>query len=283
MEIPLVAGMVSAYFENKPNFMSRQQLAVTKAAHRLPYNLQERKMRLALQLVLVFAWIPLAQADDSDFRVYTEEYPPYNYMEDNQVKGTTTEIVRDILKELDMGPVASNIQLVPWARAYFETRNRKNTAIYTIARTQEREDLFQWVGPVACAKVGIIARKQDHVRLNSLEDISRFNVGVVREDVGHQLLRKMVPGLEMSVTSSSEGNLRMLKEHRIDLFVYDLTVVDDMLHRIDLAPENYESIYVLKEIPFYIAFNPYTNKEFISKFRKAFEKVATVRKLKACN
>lgn len=212
-------------------------------------------------------------AQSSSFQLYTEEYPPYNYQEGKQLHGTTTEMVREVLEKLNIGVDERDILLVPWAWGYSETLNRKNTALFSMARTEEREKLFLWVGPVGHAQIGIVARKEKGIKIDSLDGLKNYKIGVVREDVGHQLLRKMSPDLHLELTNSAESNLRKLKEKRIDLFVYDINVVSHVLLKSHLNPDDFETVFILKEVPFYIGFNLNTDPKLFNDFQKAFQEM----------
>lgn len=238
-----------------------------------------RHIFLALSFLLVTSF---AYAGTDEFRMYTEEYPPYNFWEDNRLNGTSTEIVRAILEKTDLDFSAEDIRLVPWARAYYETLNRNNTAIYSIARTEEREKLFKWVGPIACARIGVVARKSSKVIVDELKDIEKYNVGVVREDVGHQLLRQLLPSLNMDISNSSESNLLKLEERRIELFVYDLDVVNHMLTKVGMHPDDFKTVYILDEIPFYIGFNLETDGALLEKFERAYDEFVKNEQLPTC-
>lgn len=79
------------------------------------------------------------------YQVVTEEWAPYNYEENNQLTGMTTEIVRAIMAvtgdEFD-------IVLLPSMRASHTLKTRPKTILYSMFRTPERESLYKWVGPI---------------------------------------------------------------------------------------------------------------------------------------
>lgn len=239
-------------------------------------------MKLCLILCHCLLFVTCAFADEAELRIYTEEYPPYNYWQEDQLRGISTEVVRDVLERAKLGVSITDVQLVPWARGYNETLHRKNTAIFGMARTKERENLFKWVGPIGCARIGIIGRKCDEIKIRELNDLKDYSVGVVRDDVGHQLIRKELPWFKMDVANSSEANLFKLRSGRVDLFVYDLNAVDYMLRKLSLLPGEFETVYVLLETPFSIGFNLDTDEKVLRKFQKAFDEVVQAEKVMTC-
>ncbi|WP_163031992.1 transporter substrate-binding domain-containing protein, partial [Pseudomonas viridiflava] len=84
-----------------------------------------------------------ARADH--YQVVTEEWAPYNYLENGQLTGMTTEIVRAIMKVTGHG---FTIVLAPSMRASHILKMRPKTIMYSMFRTPAREHLYKWVGPI---------------------------------------------------------------------------------------------------------------------------------------
>ncbi len=79
------------------------------------------------------------------YQVVTEEWAPYNYSENGQLTGMTTEIVRAIMKVTGH---EFTIVLAPSMRASHILKMRPRTIMYSMFRTPEREHLYKWVGPI---------------------------------------------------------------------------------------------------------------------------------------
>ncbi|MEE5116475.1 transporter substrate-binding domain-containing protein [Pseudomonas alliivorans] len=86
-----------------------------------------------------------APARADHYQVVTEEWPPYNYSENGQITGMTTEIVRAIMKVTGHD---LTIVLAPSMRASLIFKMRPRTIMYSMFRTPEREHLYKWVGPI---------------------------------------------------------------------------------------------------------------------------------------
>lgn len=225
----------------------------------------------------------IATAQDIDkLIILTEEYPPYNYMDDGKVCGTATEFVVEILHRIGSKQNRKDIRLIPWARAYHEVLTSKDTLLYVMTRSKEREDVFKWVCPVGVAKIGVIARKRDRVVIKKSEDFERYRIGVVREDIGHQLMRKLVPEKDLDIVNSSEINLLKLKEGRIDMFVYDVQVAAFVLTRLGLDADSFETVYVLEKSPLCIAFNKNIDDAIIQVFQNALDEILKERPPNDC-
>lgn len=235
----------------------------------------------AIVFMLVLSSLASAQ-DLSKLVVLTEEYPPYNYMEDGKVHGLSTEIVLQLLDRLGTGLTREDIRIVPWVRAYNEVLVSKDAILFSMARTPERQGRFQLVGPIGFNSIGVIARKVDRVVIKSPEDFEKYRIGVVREDIGHQLLRKIIPEKDLDIASASEYNLRKLKGGRIDLFIYDVRVADYVIARQGLDPDEFETVYVLDDLPYYIAFNKHADDAMVQAFQEALDQLLKEQSLKEC-
>ena len=97
--------------------------------------------------------------------VITEDFPPFNYYEGRELKGFAVEIVKTIQTRLG---ISNEIKVYPWARGYHFLKTRKNTVLFSTARSKEREDLFIWVGPYAEVKLGFYGKSNRAQKLNSL-------------------------------------------------------------------------------------------------------------------
>jgi len=233
-----------------------------------------RRYIVLLAAALLFQPGYAARALDVDsLKIYTENYPPYNYTEGAVIKGTSTEKVLKILKKLGSSLKRSDIQLQPWARSYETVQHDVNALIYSIAYSAERKKIFKWVCPIGRIKIGLIAAKADHIVIDSPKDLEKYRIGVVREDIGHQLIRKIAPTRNLDVAHSSELNMRKLQNGRIDLFAYDVGVIQFLLPMLNLDPASYETVFVLDEQDLCIGFNKDAKDELVTAFQWALDAV----------
>jgi len=127
--------------------------------------------------------------------LYTEELPPFNYIDRRgNLAGTSVEIVREIAERTNT-PIT--ITLLPWSDAYETTLKRSNAGLFSTARIQSRERLFSWVGPIGEFEYGFYGLKGAESRVDSLDDASKAGlIAVVRSDSRYEfLLRNNVTNL----------------------------------------------------------------------------------------
>jgi polar amino acid transport system substrate-binding protein len=120
--------------------------SVYTAEHRLIGQAGYVKLSTFIQALLCLLLGSLGTAATAaSYQVVTEEWAPYNYQENNQVTGMTTDIVRAIMA---LTGEEFRVQLLPSMRATRVLQSRPKTIMYSLFRTPERESLYKWVGPI---------------------------------------------------------------------------------------------------------------------------------------
>ena len=86
-------------------------------------------------LILLFCNSSYAQT----LTVYTEEFPPFNFTENNNIVGVSTEVVEAVMKTAG---IEYKLESLPWARAFKYAKDQPNALIYSISRRAKRKNLF---------------------------------------------------------------------------------------------------------------------------------------------
>jgi polar amino acid transport system substrate-binding protein len=102
-------------------------------------------VKLSILPAVLLCLLSGAAVRAEEYQVVTEEWAPYNYQEDGQLKGMTTEIVRAIMA---LTGDDFEVMLLPSMRASHILQTRPKTIMYSMFRTVAREPLYKWVGPI---------------------------------------------------------------------------------------------------------------------------------------
>lgn len=201
-------------------------------------------------------------------QIVTEQLPPFNFLEDGIPRGLSTEVVQAVLEETGR---EAEISFFPWARSYRMALSTPNTLIYSIMRTQDREDLFNWVGGIAPYGVSFYSLADNtDIRLTTLEDAMPLTVGVYLGDAKAEYLTQK--GFEnLSTVETDRLNLRQLLLGRIDLMVIDDTVIVDLMRSEGVSPDRVHRALPITDLSghAYMAFNKDTDPALVEEFRKA--------------
>lgn len=122
--------------------------------------------------------------------IYTEEQPPFNYMNDmGQIAGRSTEVVQKIMNRIG---VQYPIHMKPWAEGYNTVLTTNHTALYSTIMTHEREPMFKWVGPIAEVEFSFFTCSDNPVEINTLDDLRKNGkIAVVQSDARDQYLESL--------------------------------------------------------------------------------------------
>ncbi|MBI4806408.1 MAG: ABC transporter substrate-binding protein [Desulfovibrio sp.] len=202
----------------------------------------------------------------------TEELPPFNFMTQDGARGISTDILRLMIEHSGLEDQTEEIQVQPWARAYNTVRNKPCTMLFSVTRTPERDPLFKWVGPIISNRNSLIARKDKHIRLHSVEDAQKHTLGAIRDYAPTQLLLSGgYPADKIETTPDAKSNLIKLEKGRIDLFVYNEVAFQWMVAKHGLNKNDFETVFVLHEGQLYYAFNKDTPDSIIAKLQSALD------------
>ncbi|WP_231870086.1 substrate-binding periplasmic protein [Grimontia celer] len=118
----------------------------------------------------------------------SETLPPFQVIDDDgQFGGRAVEMVQAILDEADFD---SPIDVMPWARAYKTAQREKNVAIFAIAFSEKRKDLFHWIGTLyALERSSLIGLKsRPELAKATLDEAKQFRVCSELETYSYQYL-----------------------------------------------------------------------------------------------
>lgn len=209
-----------------------------------------------------------------DLKLMTEAYPPFNFRADGQIRGIASDLIVLMLERSGSKLNRDAIDLLPWVRGYRAVQSQKNTCLFSTTRSEEREKLFKWVGPIAPTVVALIARRDRNIQINSIDEMKKYKIGVVRDDIGEQLLVKAgLSRASLEQVTDAKANILKLSKGRIDLFSYEESVTKWSLKASGLNPSEYETVYVLEQGEVYYALNKNTPESLIQKLQKALDEI----------
>lgn len=231
-------------------------------------------MRKTLCLTSMLVLVCWNAAFGQSLKVIMDYYPPFSYEEKGEIKGISTQVVRAALKEAG---IESAIRQYPFARAYRMSQKEENVFEYCVVRTPEREKLFQWIGGVGVAEQGLLALKDRDIRIEKIEDLSKYSIGTVLEDVIDQYLRKHEQklGLKLDRVADYELNVNKLFMKRFDLCGMNKFVAMYLAKKLGHSENDIKSVYTIGELTgeYYLVTGLKTSPETVKKLRAAFETV----------
>ena len=213
-------------------------------------------------------WVLPVTLKAQDLMIVTEDAAPFNFQDAGKITGSSTEIVEEILRRLD---VEARIELVPWARGYKRALSEPNVVLFSVARSNDREDLFYWVGPIAAVQNAFYAVRGAHVAIEDIDDARRVGrIGTRKADMRESYLQAL--GFDnLDSTNSNLSNLRKLLEGRIDVWATSNIEVQSVVAQQGLDPSALKHVYTFQTLLLYIAISKGTSPAIVSDWQAALD------------
>lgn len=206
---------------------------------------------------------------------YSEEYPPYNFAgKDGVPTGMAVDILMAAFKRIGVKTSAEELQIIPWNRSYKFIQRRPGTALFSMTYTPERLKIMKFVGPSVPSNISIIAPKASEIDAKDAGDLIDLTIGVVRDDIGDQLVRNLaLSDGAVKRKNSLRQLLYLLDAGRIDAVAYSTDVFNYSIQSQKLRVADYEEIFVLKHGKLGYAFYKDTPDEVLEPLQNAIDEM----------
>lgn len=203
-------------------------------------------------------------------RVITEDFPPYNYVDESgAVVGQCTDIVRAIMSKTGQD---TTIEVMPWAQAYELVQKEPYIALYSTARTPDRENMFLWAGPLLNYEKYLYARKDSGIRINSLADIKNVKaIAGVKNEGGMQII--LDQGGKVIYAATGYEALKKLADGSADLCLAPMADLSITAKKAGVNLAEIEPVFLLHRLDFYIAFNKNTPPSIVQQWQQALDSI----------
>ena len=202
-------------------------------------------------------------------QVITENWRPYNYEQNGEVKGSATEIVRQVL---DLAGVEYDIAVYPWTRAYHMAQHRDNVLIYSMMRTPQREALFNWIRPLAVGRTTALYRlKHSPLALpKTLDEIKQMEIVTNKDSMDHLWLTANGFGrLHTPITLTQ--SVRLFYRGRVGLIAIDNASIASEFNNQGLPLERVEMVRELFTAEPYMALSLGSDPDLAAKLKHAYD------------
>lgn len=231
-----------------------------------------KKSYVFLIMLIFLIFFVSANAEEITI-VTTSDFPPYNFVENGNPTGYSTEIAEAVVIEAEF---VKKVQVSTWARAYKTAQDEKNIMI-PINRNSDREALFKWVGSIAQIKMYFYKRKDNiDIKIQSLNDAKKYLIGIVRNDFTSQLLKKhgFEEGINLVAVNETQQNYKKLLNSRIDLIAASNEILFSQFNKLNLDFSKVEKVFMLdNSTHLFLACSLDTPDEIIHRLTKALNRI----------
>jgi len=182
-----------------------------------------------------------------------DPYPPYQYAENDSIKGIDNDIIIAAFKENN---ILTKIQLLPWEDCINQIKMKKADGIFQIVRTLERKKILLFSKPLRTAKAVFLRKVGTQAEVckdtNLKAQFKNYKIGVLAGysydaeiDSLREPIKKDFKIQEMLLIELSEGKL--------DLAILDLGVATYLMNTMNISDVEKVSGYEIKR-QLYVAF-----------------------------
>ena len=215
-----------------------------------------------------------AMASAEQLTLYTEVFPPYNFVEHNQLTGINTKIMESLCERAKL---SCTFSVLPWKRAMSLTLAQPNAGIFSTSRTAKRETLFYWVGPLVSGHSCLYRlNNRNDIKVTSTQSLQNYTIGVSRGDVYQTVLAdfNLTEGQQFLTYSKKFEELKMFKQGKHDLLIGSSLTLSTQLMNVGMSPDQVTPVFELKHpalVGNYLALNKNTSPEVVTKLQHALD------------
>lgn len=174
---------------------------------------------LLLLCLALLAVRPAVALEQAQLTLYTEHFPPYSFLQQQQVRGINADLLR---LACERAAIRCEFVLYPWLRAFELAQKNPHGGIFSIVRTPKRTPLFQWLGPLASSKAYLYRlKRRPEIKLQQLSDAKAYSIGVAHGDIYEEffLSQGFVHGKNLVKFSTKSEPVPLFLKGKIDLLI----------------------------------------------------------------
>jgi len=203
-----------------------------------------------LMILMGVLSVALTPALADEMRLVYENFPPFEYQENGEAKGSHIDMVRVVCSRIGVTPVFS---YRPWARAIEEVQTGAADGVVSIFKNKKRETYLYFPDQGFSYEETVVFVNQDSPELKTIQDLAGLKVGVVREYFYGEGIREQLPS-KVYEFRDGEMLLRMLVEQRIAAAIATRYVGGYLLEKMGYR-DQIDIALVLSRCPLYIGFS----------------------------
>lgn len=205
----------------------------------------------------------------TEMKILTENYPPFNYEKDGEIKGAITSIVKHLMKDIGWN---QDIQLLSWNKAYNLIENNSGYILYSMALNEKRKNKFKWVGPLLFIDGYYYQKQNSNKKWTTKEDIKQNALVGVRENSNTHKSLLIERYQHIVPLESPEAYYRGLYYGRIDIIISSPWNIPFRVKSFDLPSDAFERTQVpAGQGELYIAFSKNTPDEVVQLWQRKLD------------
>ena len=241
-------------------------------------------MKKLLQfLIIFFLFVGRIYADTAipEQKIYMEDWPPFQYKdENNKIQGFAVDLLDLMLKDLNSNNSRNDFKLAPWARIVFELKNA-NTIVLSMIKTPDRENRYQWVGPIYSIDNYVIVKKDSLLEKESFIEGNDITAASIIGDASlHYLSELKIKPDNINLVPNKMSPLLMLNNKRVDVIVDNWFNFEDVAKNVGLNLSDFKKLIDLGGDKTYFAVSKSTDPSITLALQNSLDKIKSTTQYK---
>jgi polar amino acid transport system substrate-binding protein len=204
-------------------------------------------------------------------KLVADPYPPYQYEQNDTVKGIDHDIITAAFKEYH---IETKTRLFPWEVCIEQMESAKADGIFQITPTPERKKAYLFSHPIRTARAVFFRKAQISIGFNKDEDIltqlKRYKLGVLAGYSYDPMIDSLREPVKTEV-KSQEQLLEDLLDREFDLAMMDLGVASYLIEKMHIdGIEQVQGYQIARQL--HVAFQKDLG-EFVHLFNVGLQKI----------
>jgi polar amino acid transport system substrate-binding protein len=146
-----------------------------------------------------------------------------------------------------------------------------NVVLFSTERTEKREKLFQWVGPVGKNSAIFYAKKGSGIRINSLEEARKIAAIATTTDWFTEQYLKSKGFTNLVSSSLPVTNVKQLMNGEVQISVFTDITIPEIVKNAGYSMDDLEPVFTVSNTYFYIAVSLGTPDEMVKKWQSVLD------------
>ncbi len=217
------------------------------------------------------------QAKPIQLDLYTQEFPPLQVKVNEKPEGYVIKFVHEIVEEAakSLPMEVANVHFTPWKRAIRMTQRYENNLFFSISRTEEREDDYQWIGEVSPYEVALYRYKDGpDIRPLDMDELRDFRFGVQTASSFEELLSRLGMNNKIPVGQGKDV-IRLLRADRVDFAPLVTASYQYRMEQYGFNPNNFVEVMKVRQLckELWLVTGKKTSPEVVAALRTSFQRL----------
>jgi len=209
---------------------------------------------------------------DNLLTVGCSDWKPYCFFTKGQLQGPSYDVAQKVLRH---SQIDYEFNHYPWTRIYNLALTEPNYLILGLGRTEKRENLFNWIGPLKKPSLIYVYQLKDAPKkIIQTTDLTQLTMAVERAAFTQDyLLKRGYDKDKLIRVSRMEQLLKMALHHRIDGFMLDEKVFQYESQRNNIDPNLFRKAFLAFEVNEYLAASKNTPINRVDKIKQTYKRL----------